>query len=616
MPRAIVKLAGILIILAAVLAAAPAGAEVLVQVMSVQDEAAAIKEAARLFDLGIPAFSHAEQVPEKGVWNRVYLGPFETESDAATAAETLKKQGTIKDYLVKTGPAPEAAAARTEDGIPVIETALEGPAPAGPKEELPVAEIPTYGEPVSPELAREMGLPEQPRLATYGEDGPAPARPGGLSTYGQAEARPPRSLPEDFKVGDDLPGLVTPDGTAGSGPSPESRPSAAAPADSSAAPVTAPSAGEGDGPWLTAQYSDERGYASSRLPQKLNGFTVLADLSSSMTRMSPCQAKIKEEAVATLLRKMNRRIPDHPYNSSLRVFGYKFAITKRDFTTLYYGPASYDREAFEDAIARLAATASVSPFAAALNAADNELAAMGNPKAVLMFADFEESVGSGQPVQSARNARRRYGRDLAIYTYYVTRQLEAARLAREIAQEGGGSAFDICRLLEDDTAFEAMMMEVFGPGDTVTCADQDGDGVCDEDDRCPDTPRGAPVDERGCWIAAYSQFFDFDKAVVKNAFLPRIKHAAEIMNKNPNLPRVVIAGHTDNVGRAEYNLELGRRRAQAVYDLMVKYGVAPGRMLVESYGADRPVATNETEEGRARNRRVEFHIGDVPPHQQ
>jgi OOP family OmpA-OmpF porin len=167
-------------------------------------------------------------------------------------------------------------------------------------------------------------------------------------------------------------------------------------------------------------------------------------------------------------------------------------------------------------------------------------------------------------------------------------------------------------MLSDDTAFENMMMEIFGPADLPPCPDLDGDGVCDADDICPNTPQGAPVDARGCWIAAYSQFFDFDKAVVKSAFHARIEHAASILIQNPNLPRVTIAGHTDNVGADKYNMDLGRRRAQAVFDLMVKYGVPPERMAVESFGKTRPVAPNDTEEGRAQNRRVEFHIGDVP----
>lgn len=669
------------------LAVSPLAAEeVLVQVMSVQDEAAAKKEADRLFDLGVPAFSRAEQVPDKGAWNRVYLGPFETESDAAVAAETLKKQGAIKNFVVKSSSAPVVAgAAAPDDSLPTVtydgDTAIisGGGSPAvilPEKPLLPVAEIPTYGEPISGDQAREMGLlTNGDHLRSYGQAGPGSGASDGLTTYGQAESRPPApvgSLPPGFAVGDDMPGLIPKAGAGGdnflvspvplrpgeaasglpaglapgddmpglmvlppsapeAGPPPadgESRPAVGLPDRGSAAPVRAPSAGDDDEPatvlaQVTGADFGSPPPAASPTPSvqpgsygrltNLAGWTMLVDLSSSMRRMTDCQGRIKEEAVAALLRKMNQRIPSQPYNASLRVFGYKMAITRSDFTTLYYGPTTYNRDEFGDSIAKLIAADAVSPFATALNAADSELQGMGNPKAILMLADFEESIGSGAPVKSASDTRRRYGNELSVYTFYITRQNSAVKLAKDIANAGGGQAYDVCRMLGDDLAFEQMMMDVFGPGDTVACADQDGDGVCDEDDLCPNTPPGAPVDERGCWIAAYSQFFDFDKAIVKSAFLPRIKHAAEIMTRNPSLPTVIIAGHTDNVGSPEYNAQLGLHRAQSVYNLMVKYGVDAARLKVESFGATRPAATNDTGEGRARNRRVEFHIGEVSP---
>jgi len=642
-----------------IMAINPLAAEVLVQVMSVQDEAAAKKEADRLFDLGIPTFSRAEQVPDLGVWNRVYLGPFDTESDAAVAAETLKKQGTIKDFVVKSGSAPEVSAglfndepAATPDGAAPVIGSMETGTAFVDEPPLPVAEIPTYGEPISPEQAREMGLAtSSDPLSSYGQTGAeSNSGPGGLTTYGQATEsplQPSGSLPAGLKKGDDMPGLapqpyagvgggqpasILPEGLASGDdmPGQVGLPSqergtglnsfddaAGLPDKGSSAPIVAPSAGEGDEPVQAVMVAQAGDLGSSSSPQSyggmnLAGFTMLVDLSSSMRRMTNCQARIKEEAVSAVLRKMNRRIPNQPYNASMRVFGYKMALTRNDFTTLYYGPETYNREAFEGSIAKLIAADSVSPFATAINASDNELMAMGNPKAILMFADFEESIGSGAPVKSASDARRRYGNELSVYTFYITRQNSAVKLAKEIAKAGGGQAYDICRMLNDDVAFEQMMMDIFGPGDAVPCSDQDGDGVCDEFDLCPNTPAGAPVDERGCWIAAYAQFFDFDKAIIKSAFLPRIKHAAEIIINNPGLPKVVIAGHTDNFGTSEYNMQLGLNRAQSVFNQLVKDGVDPSRLAVESFGETKPVATNSTEEGRARNRRVEFHVGEVP----
>jgi OOP family OmpA-OmpF porin len=347
---------------------------------------------------------------------------------------------------------------------------------------------------------------------------------------------------------------------------------------------------------------------------KANSFTALVDLSSSMLWLSPCRGGlVKAEAESALLRKISQRLPNRPYIAALRVFGYQQAWREADFTTLYYGPTAYESDGFDRAVARLAPANAVSPFGVALRATAEELAALPSPRAVLMFSDFEVTSDPGDPPQESGRLRGRFGGDTRVYAFFVTKDRKAKTLAANVAASGGGQSFDVCAMLGDEAAFEAMMDEIFGPKEEPPCADSDGDGVCDVQDQCPSTPKGAPVDSRGCWIAAYSQFFDFDKAVVKSAFLPRLQYAAEIIRNNPQIGEIIIAGHTDDKGTDSYNMDLGRRRAQAVMDVLVKNGAPAERMKVESFGKTRPVAENTTEEGRARNRRVEFHVGDVPP---
>ena len=142
--------------------------------------------------------------------------------------------------------------------------------------------------------------------------------------------------------------------------------------------------------------------------------------------------------------------------------------------------------------------------------------------------------------------------------------------------------------------------------DTAIC-DSDGDGVPDDQDQCPNTPYGAPVDERGCWVVAYASFFDFDKAVVKSQYLPAIQSAAVVLKNHPDL-MVEIEGHTDAIGTDEYNYNLGLRRAQAVKKVLVSNGVSANRLAVTSKGESQPIASNESSGGRARNRRVEIHV--------
>ena len=88
---------------------------------------------------------------------------------------------------------------------------------------------------------------------------------------------------------------------------------------------------------------------------------------------------------------------------------------------------------------------------------------------------------------------------------------------------------------------------------------------------------------------------------------PTLDYVYDIIKLYPDV-RIVIHGHTDSVGSAEYNKNLGRKRAQAAKDYMVQKGSPPGRILIESHGEEEPVASNATPEGRAQNRRIEFTI--------
>lgn len=143
------------------------------------------------------------------------------------------------------------------------------------------------------------------------------------------------------------------------------------------------------------------------------------------------------------------------------------------------------------------------------------------------------------------------------------------------------------------------------PADT-DCIDSDGDGVCDEIDVCPGTPKGVEVDERGCWTLKQTYLFDFDKAVVKPEFYPLLERIAEIMSQNEKMT-VQLEGHTDSVGTDNYNQGLSKRRANAVKNALIKRAMVDANKLKAlGFGESKPITTNETKEGRAKNRRVEL----------
>jgi len=142
------------------------------------------------------------------------------------------------------------------------------------------------------------------------------------------------------------------------------------------------------------------------------------------------------------------------------------------------------------------------------------------------------------------------------------------------------------------------------PAPAPAPVDEDDDGVHDTLDKCPGTPSGATVDERGCWVLYIN--FDFDKSVIKAQYYPLLNEVVQIMNTYSYL-NVEVEGHTDSVGTDAYNQKLSERRAKAVRDYLInKGGISPSRLTSVGYGEGRPVTSNATKEGRAKNRRVEL----------
>jgi OOP family OmpA-OmpF porin len=102
--------------------------------------------------------------------------------------------------------------------------------------------------------------------------------------------------------------------------------------------------------------------------------------------------------------------------------------------------------------------------------------------------------------------------------------------------------------------------------------------------------------------------FEIGSAEISTDSDSLLTEIAEVMNGNPHVRKVRIEGHTDNQGAAPYNLDLSRRRARAVRERLIANGVEAGRLESEGFGLSRPVETNDTDAGRAANRRVEFNI--------
>lgn len=184
-------------------------------------------------------------------------------------------------------------------------------------------------------------------------------------------------------------------------------------------------------------------------------------------------------------------------------------------------------------------------------------------------------------------------------------------------------------------------------GDMVM-GDADGDGVTDDKDMCPDTPRGAPVDARGCPLDSDGDgvpdyldkcpgtrtgakvdkdgceikpmakmervvidnilLFEFDSAELKAGSSEVLTSSYAKFKGNDAVESVIITGHTDSIGSEAYNQGLSERRANAVRDYLISQGADAGKLQARGAGESQPAFGNDTDAGRAMNRRVEFDV--------
>jgi outer membrane protein OmpA-like peptidoglycan-associated protein len=155
--------------------------------------------------------------------------------------------------------------------------------------------------------------------------------------------------------------------------------------------------------------------------------------------------------------------------------------------------------------------------------------------------------------------------------------------------------------------------------------DRDGDGIFDPEDACP-AEKGARDDDpkkNGCpksvrvvenEIVILEQVqFDTGKATIKSASDPLLDEVAQVLTQHPEMTRIEVQGHTDNRGSAALNKKLSQARADSVRRALVERGIAVGRLVPKGYGPDKPIDENSTDEGRQRNRRVQFVVLDKQP---
>ena len=102
--------------------------------------------------------------------------------------------------------------------------------------------------------------------------------------------------------------------------------------------------------------------------------------------------------------------------------------------------------------------------------------------------------------------------------------------------------------------------------------------------------------------------FEYNKATIKPESFSLLDEITDVIKKNPHIKKIQIEGHASSEGNAAYNKALSDRRAKSVMKYLVDHGIEAARLTAKGFGSEKPIATNDTEEGREQNRRVEFNI--------
>ena len=174
---------------------------------------------------------------------------------------------------------------------------------------------------------------------------------------------------------------------------------------------------------------------------------------------------------------------------------------------------------------------------------------------------------------------------------------------------------------DDGAPYDAEDGDGFQDDDGIPDPDNDGDGIPDEDDECPDLKGEA--DRRGCPAKTYVKIedgrifiigkvqFETGSTQITKKSDPLLDQIAQALAANPQVKKIRIEGHTDNVGDARINLRLSEDRALSVRAALERRGIASNRLATRGLGETRPIAPNKSPGGRQKNRRVEFIIEET-----
>ncbi len=339
---------------------------------------------------------------------------------------------------------------------------------------------------------------------------------------------------------------------------------------------------------------------------RVDQVVILFDASGSMESRSS-----RFESTQNIASSFVTGMPAGEYETAVVTFGGE-AIEVADFEP-------FDRDSVDSSVIDGEPGSMSTDIPAALAEVEALLAGRSGTTAIVVFSDgvaqrYGRNLGAESSIAAARRLMGVVDGEVCFYTIQSGDDPQGTELMQGIAGLSGCSEPHLLTDIADpdamhefqEMAFVEEVAPVVSAPPPVVFVDDDNDGVEDGSDDCPDTPAMANVNDVGCWVLD-SYTFDTKKYEILPSQYPALDKVAEVLKMNPDL-RIRVDGHTDSTGTEDFNQTLSENRAAAVRDYLEDAGIESGRLETRGFGTSAPVDSNDTPEGKARNRRCQLTV--------